>query len=42
MINKYRKIPVEVEAIQFDGWNFREVYHFMSDIHEKTLDFSRG
>ena len=31
MINKYRKRPVEVEAIQFDGWNWREVYHFMSD-----------
>ena len=31
MINKYRKRPVEVEAIQFDGWNWREVYQFMSD-----------
>lgn len=31
MIRKYRKRPVEVEAIQFDGWNWREVYHFMSD-----------
>ena len=30
MINKYRKKPVEVEAIQFDGWNWREVYQFMS------------
>ena len=31
MINKYRKKPVEVEAIQFDGWNWREVYQFMSN-----------
>ena len=31
MTNKYRKRPVEVEAIQFDGWNWREVYQFMSD-----------
>ena len=31
MINKYRKRPVEVEAIQFDGWNWQEVYQFMSD-----------
>ena len=31
MIRKYRKRPVEVEAIQFDGWNWREVYQFMSD-----------
>ena len=29
MINKYRKRPVEVEAIQFDGWNWREVYQFI-------------
>ena len=28
---KYRKRPVEVEAIQFVGWNWREVYQFMSD-----------
>ena len=31
MIRKYRKRPVEVEVIQFDGWNWREVYQFMSD-----------
>ena len=31
MINKYRKRPVEVEAIQFDGWNWREVYQFISN-----------
>ena len=31
MINKYCKRPVEVEAIQFDGWNWREVYQFMGD-----------
>ena len=37
MINKYRKRPVEVEAIQFDGWNWREVYQFMSGF-VKSLD----
>lgn len=31
MINKYRKRPVEIEAIQFDGWNWREVHQFMRD-----------
>lgn len=31
MIKKYRKRPVEVEAIQFDGWNWREVHQFMND-----------
>ena len=31
MINKYHKRPVEIEAIKFDGWNWREVYQFMSD-----------
>ena len=31
MINKYRKRPVEVEAIQFDGWNWREVHQFISN-----------
>ena len=31
MISKYRKRPVEVEVIQFDGWNWREVYQFMSN-----------
>ena len=31
MIKRYIKKPVVIEAIQFDGWNFREVYQFMSD-----------
>ena len=31
MINKYRKRPVEVEAAQFDGWNWREVRQFISN-----------
>lgn len=34
---KYRKKPVVVEAIQFDGWNWRECYQFMS---EKPLVFT--
>jgi len=31
MIKKYRKKPVIVSAIQFDGWNWRECYQFMSN-----------
>ena len=43
MINKYRKRPVEVEAIQFDGWNWREVYQFMSDEPLMFIqDFRKG
>ena len=28
---KYRKKPVVIEAIQFNGWNWAECYQFMSD-----------
>lgn len=28
---RYRKKPIEVEAILFDGWNWQECYQFMSD-----------
>ena len=28
---KYRKKPVVIDAIQFDGWNWRECYQFMSN-----------
>lgn len=31
MIKEYRKKPVVVEAIQFDGWNWTECYQFMSN-----------
>lgn len=31
MIKEYRKKPVVVEAIQFDGWNWAECYQFMSN-----------
>ena len=27
---KYKKKPVVIEAIQFDGWNWAECYQFMS------------
>lgn len=30
-IKKYRKKPVEIEAIQFNGWNFGEIYDWMLD-----------
>ena len=39
MISKYRKRPVEVEAIQFDGWNWREVHQFMGN---EPLMFTQG
>lgn len=28
---KFRKKPVEIEAIKFDGWNWADCYQFMSD-----------
>ena len=28
---KYRKKPVIIEAVQFNGWNWAECYQFMSD-----------
>jgi len=35
MINKYRKKPVEIEAIEWTGNNLRDVYLFMGE----TVDF---
>lgn len=29
IINKFRKKPVEIEAVQFNGWNFGEIYDWM-------------
>lgn len=31
VINKFRKKPVEIEAVQFNGWNFGEIYDWMLD-----------
>lgn len=28
---KYRKKPVVIEAIEFNGWNWAECYQFVSD-----------
>lgn len=28
---RFRKKPIEIEAIKFDGWNWAECYQFMSD-----------
>jgi len=28
---KYRKLPVEIEAIQFDGANYTELYNFCGE-----------
>lgn len=30
MIKKYKKKPVIIEAVVFDGWNWAECYQFMS------------
>ena len=37
-INKYRKKPVEIEAVQFNGWNFEEIHAWMLDL--KCVDSS--
>lgn len=31
MIKHYVKKPIEIEAVQFDGWNWAECYQFMSE-----------
>lgn len=28
---RFRKKPVEIEAVKFDGWNWAECYQFMSN-----------
>ena len=28
---RFRKKPIEIEAVKFDGWNWAECYKFMSD-----------
>lgn len=38
-MTKYRKKPVVIEAIQFDGWNWRECEQFMSN---EPLAFPQG
>lgn len=30
MVNKYRKIPIIVEAMQFDGKNYADCFKFMN------------
>lgn len=37
-MNKYTTKPVEVEAIQFDGWNWKECAQFYA---KKRLDFKQ-
>lgn len=34
-INTYRKKPVEIEAIQFNGWNFEEIQDWMWGISKE-------
>lgn len=36
-MKQYRKKPIVIEAIQFDGWNWKECMQFMSD---KDLAFT--
>jgi hypothetical protein len=30
-MNKFRKKPIEIEAIQFNGWNFEKITNWMLD-----------
>ncbi len=39
MVQKFRKKPVVIDAIQFDGNNFNEVMNFMQDFHGHKLAF---
>ena len=39
MIKQYKKKPVVIEAIQFDGWTWAECYQFMS---KERLFFPQG
>jgi hypothetical protein len=32
MVKKYRKKPVEIEAMQFNGWNFGEINDWIYNI----------
>ena len=36
MIKKYVKKPIEVEAVQFDGENWNELFEFTGNDTEKT------
>ena len=39
---KYRKKTIEIEAVKFNGWNWRECYQFMSNEPLMfTQDFSK-
>lgn len=34
---KYRKKPVEIEAVQWNGKNFDEIYDFMYGVFKQTI-----
>ena len=38
-MNKYRKKPVVIEALQFNGENWDEISDFCKDIFWKTHEF---
>lgn len=45
MIKKYRNKPVMVEAIQFNGWNWKECMQFISDeklVFDDALSEKKG
>ncbi len=42
MIQKFRKKPVVIDAIQWDGKNFDEVMNFMQDFHGSKFNYENA
>lgn len=40
-IKRFRKKPIVIEAIQFDGFNYKEIKKFVGDNFRELLDYSR-
>ena len=42
MIQKFRKKPVIIEAVQWNGKNFDEVMNFMQDFHGSKFNYENA
>lgn len=42
MIKQYRKKPVVITAVQWNGGNFDEVMNFMEDFHGTKLNYENA
>jgi len=42
MIQKYRKKPVVIEAVIWDGRNFDEVMNFMQEFHGNKVNYENA